>query len=170
MIQRGIYYNPKHPAAYGGVEAVFCAVKKDRVNISRRQIKEWLAEQPVYTLHKPIRKNFKRNRVLVDKIDQQWQAALVDMASLAKYNKGFKYLLTCIDVLSKYAWAVHLKNKTGLALTKAFKHILKSGRKPYLLQTDKGSEFVNRTVQNLLKKEKIGFFTTQNETKASIVE
>ena len=152
------------------MEAVYRAAQKDRVDINRQRIKEWLIKQPTYTLHKPIRKRFKRNRVVVNEIDQQWQADLVDMTSLADYNSGYKYLLTCIDVLSKYAWAVPLENKTGLALVGAFKQILKSGRKPHFLQTDKGTEFLNRNFQNLLKKEKIRFFTTQNETKASVVE
>ena len=165
-----VYYDPKHPAAFGEVEAVYRATQKDRVGINRQQIKEWLSKQPTYTLHKPIRKRFKRNRVMVNGIDQQWQADLVDMTSLARYNSGYKYLLTCIDVLSKYAWTVPIKNKTGLALIDAFKQILKCGRRPHLLQTDKGTEFLNRNFQNLLKKEKIRFFTTQNETKASVVE
>lgn len=165
-----IFYDPKHPAAYGGVEAVYRTAQKDRVDINRQQIKEWLSKQPTYTLHKPLRKTFKRNRVLVYGIDQQWQADLVDMASLIEFNKGYKYLLTCIDVLSKYAWVIPLKNKTGNALVEAFKKILKSGRKPQFLQTDKGTEFLNRNFQKLLKKEKIRFFTTQNETKASVVE
>ena len=165
-----MYYDPQHPAAFGGVEAVYRAVKKDGVNINRKQIEKWLSKQPVYTLHKPIRKHFERNRVMVNGIDQQWQADLVDMTSLAEHNSGYKYILTCIDVFSKYAWTIPLKNKTGLVLIDAFKQILKSGRKPHLLQTDKGTEFINRNFQKLLKKEEIRFFTTQNETKASVVE
>ena len=57
-------------------------------------------------MHKPVRKIFKKNRVMVGKINQQFQVDLVDMQSLSKYNDGYKYVLTCIDVLSKYAWAV----------------------------------------------------------------
>ncbi len=79
------------------------------------------------------------------------------MASLIEFNKGYKYLLTCIDVVSKYAWVIPLKNKTGNV--EAFKNILKSGRKPQFLQTDKGTELLNQNFQNL-----------QKETKASVVE
>jgi hypothetical protein len=53
-------------------------------------------------------------------IDHQWQADLVDLGKLASYSKGFEYLLTCIDVLSKYAWVVPLKDKTGKSLKEAF--------------------------------------------------
>ena len=58
------------------------------------------------------------------------------MDSLSKYNNGFKYILTVIDVLSKYAWAEPIKTKTGENLVKAFEKILKKGRKPETFHTD----------------------------------
>ena len=134
-------------------------------------MKQWLSQQDAYTLHKPIRRRFQRRRVVVAGIDYQWQADLVDLMKLAKQNKGYKYLLTCIDVLSKYAWVVPLKNKTGDCLIKAFKSIFKQGRQPLCLQTDKGTEFTNRKFQAFLKQKSVRFFTTHNEeTKASIAE
>ncbi len=103
-------------------------------------------------------------------IDDQWQADLVDVTRLKKENRGMRFLLTCIDVFSKYAWVVPLKDKTGKSLVAAFKRITKE-RQPRLLQTDKGTEFTNRTFQNYLKHQGITFFTTHNEeTKASVVE
>ena len=96
---------------------------------------------------------------------------LVDLAKLSSYNKGFKYLLTCIDVLSRYQWVVLLTDKTGKTLKDAFQVIFKSGRRPIRLQTDKGTEFINRVFQTFLKEHDMHFFTTYNEeTKASIVE
>ena len=72
---------------------------------------------------------------------------------------------------SKYAWVVPIKDKTGKTLVIAFKSVLKSGRSPKSLQTDKGTEFKNKEFQNFLKTKKIHFFTTENsETKAIIVE
>jgi hypothetical protein len=107
----------------------------------------------------------------VYEIYHQWQADLVDLGKLASYNKGFKYLLTCIDVLSRYAWIVPLKDKTGKTSKDAFQVIFKSGRRPIRLQTDKGAEFTNRVFQKFLKEHDVHFFTTHNEeTKASIVE
>ena len=97
------------------------------------------------------------------------EADLVIMDSLSKENNGFKYILTVIDVLSKYAWEP-LKTKSGENLVKAFEKILKKGRKPEKLHSDKGTEFTNRLFQTFLKKKKIFFFTTYNETKASVVE
>ena len=81
--------------------------------LNRKQIRDWLIKQDAYTLHKPVRRNFKRNRVLVDGIDEQWQLDLADMQSMKKFNDGYRYLLVCVDVFSKYAWVVPLKTKTG---------------------------------------------------------
>ena len=101
-------------------------------------------------------------------IDSQWQADLVDLQHLSWWNQGYKYLLTCIDVLSKYAWVVPLKSKTGASLVVAFESIFQKGRKPEKLQTDAGTEFKNKTFQTFLKKE--NDFVTYNETKAQVVE
>jgi transposase InsO family protein len=97
-------------------------------------------------------------RVIVGGIDQQWQMDLADMQSTQTFNDGYRYLLVCIDVFSKYAWVVPLKNKTGPTLVEALKVILTSGRKPEKIMTDQGTEFLNT------------HFRAYNETKASVVE
>ena len=159
------YYNVVAPASYGGLS------KFKPKGYTKKEVREWLQSQDTYTLHKPTRRRFPRRQVVVYGIDHQWQADLVDLAKLSSYNKGFKYLLTCIDVLSRYAWVVPLKDKTGKTLKDAFQFIFKSGRRPIRLQTDKGTEFTNRVFQKFLKEHDVHFFTTYNEeTKASIVE
>ena len=159
------YYNVVAPASYGGLS------KFKPKGYTKKEVREWLQSQDTYTLHKPTRRRFPRRQVVVYGIDHQWQADLVDLAKLSSYNKGFKYLLTCIDVLSRYAWVVPLKDKTGKTLKDAFQVIFKSGRRPIRLQTDKGTEFTNRVFQKFLKEHDVHFFTTYNEeTKASIVE
>ena len=122
-------------------------------------------------MHKPTRRRFPRRRVVDYEIDHQWQADLVDLAKLSFYNKGFKFLLTCTDVLSRYAWVVPLKEQMGKTLKDVFQVIFKSRRHPIRLQTDKGTEFTNRVFQKFLNEHDVHFFTTCNEeTKASIVE
>ena len=160
------YYTPKQPGSFGGVDALKRATK-----IKTSTLKDWLSYQDPYTLHKPVRRTFPRRRVVVSGIDSQFQADLIDVQRLKKDNDGFAYLLTVIDVVSKYAWTVPLKNKTGPKLIAAFEHIFAQGRKPLKLQTDKGTEFLNKPFQKFLKEEGVEFFTTENEDiKASVVE
>lgn len=162
------YYSPQRPGAYGGIAALQRATGK---KIKPSEIKEWLSHQDAYTLHKPVRHRFPRRRTIVGGIDHQFQADLIDVKNIKKYNDGYSFLLTCIDVFSKYAWVIPLKNKTGEALVAAFRSIFARGRRPLRLQTDKGSEFMNKTFQKFLKEEGVEFFVTENEDiKASIVE
>ena len=136
------YYNLEKAGSLGGVNALYRAVEEDgKHTIARKRIQEWLKMQDSYTLHKPVRKHYSRNRVIVGGIDDQWQADLVDLQSLSKYNNGHKYRLTCIDILSKFAWAIPLKTKTGKELATAFETILKSGRKPRDFKLMKGKNF-----------------------------
>lgn len=165
---RAVFYNAKHPGSYGGVDSTHYGIKK---KFKRGRVRDWLTHQDTYTLHKPAVRNFLRRRVVVGSIDQQFQADLVDVSKLAKFNNGYRYLLTCIDVLSKFAFVVPLRDKTGKTLVEAFKVIFASGRKCKTLQTDKGTEFTNRVFQKFLKDNDVDFFTTHNEeTKASIAE
>ncbi|GFY16493.1 uncharacterized transposon-derived protein F54H12.3 [Trichonephila clavipes] len=100
MHQAAFYENPEVPNSFGGVEALHLSVKR---KYSKKDVKHWLSQKDAYTLHKPVRHKFQRNRVFVSDIDRQFQADLVDMQSLAEFNKGYKYLLTCIDLFSKFA-------------------------------------------------------------------
>ena len=81
---------------------------------------------------------------LTGAIDQQWQLDLMDMQALASHNDGFRYVLTAIDVFSRYAWAAPTKSKSGAAVTEAFE-TLTTERHPRFVQTDKGKEFLNKT-------------------------
>ena len=164
------YFDTKSPLAFTSPLALYREAKKLHPSLTFRQVKTWLQSKDAYTLHKPVQYNFPRNRVIVTGIDDQWQADLVDISSLARFNKGYKFLLTCIDVFSKFAWVVPLKNKSGETLLNGFQSILDLGRSPEKLQTDKGTEFLKRNFQSFLKEKNIHFFTTSSELKASVVE
>ena len=96
---------------------------------------------------------------------------MVEIQKFSKWNKGVKYLLTVIDVFSKYGWIVPLKDKKTESVSSAFDHIFKkSKRKPEKLWTDKGSEFISNHFKEFLKKNFIRLYHTENEEKSSIVE
>ena len=159
------YFDPKEPGSYAGLSTYAREHKKDKS-------KELLKKFPAYSLHKPARRHFKRNRVVVGGIDHLWQCDLTDLSGIAKYNDKYKFLLFCIDVLSKYLWVIPLRSKSAETVLEAFKSILKSSkRKPLTVQSDEGKEFVNHQFKSFLKKIHIKFFFTYNaESKASIVE
>ena len=104
------------------------------------EFNEQLAEE----FHKPIIRNLKKRTVYSEFRDIIWGADLADMQLMSKFNKGFRFLLCVIDIFSKYAWVVPLKDKKGVSTLDASQKILnKSGRKPNKIWVDKGSEFYN---------------------------
>jgi transposase InsO family protein len=161
------YFDPKHPASFGSLDNFYRHTGK---KYTRKQISDWLIKQDAYTLHKPVRKHFRRRITFTAGIDDLWQGDLVDLSAVSEYNDGYRYLLTVIDVFSKFAWAVPLKNKSGKSLVDAFSKLL-AERHPTHLQTDKGTEFLNESFQKMLKTNDVKFYTSENEDiKAAVVE
>ena len=115
-------------------------------------------------LHRPIKRKFKKRRVIVNGIDKIWAADLADMTAFKDYNEGYKFLLLVIDTFSKYGYLIPLKNKKGETVADALKDIFKK-RKPGKLWTDKGKEFYNKNVKDLVE-----LYSTENEEKSSIAE
>ena len=112
-------------------------------------------------MHKQVRKWFPRNPYTVTNTDDVWEMDLADLSSLAKYNDKFKYLLNVMDIFSWYAWSVPLKDKTCTSITSALKSLFQN-RKSVTIKSDKGTEFVNATVQQYLKRQGVNFHTTHN--------
>ena len=103
-------------------------------------------EQLAKELHKPIIKKIKKRKVYAGFKDNIWGADLADMQLISKFNKGFRFLLSVIDIFSKYACVFPLKDKKGASIVNAFQKILKeSDRKPNKTWVDKGSEFYNNS-------------------------
>ena len=90
---------------------------------------------------------------------------------ISKYNKGIGYLLCVIDLFSKYAWVVPLKDNKGTNIVNTFQKILdNSKRKPNKIWTDQVSEFYNRPVKSWLKDNEIEIYSTHNEEKYVVAE
>ena len=123
-------------------------------------------------LHKPIKRKFKRRRVMVYNIDDIWSADLTNsFQSLSKQNKGYKYMLNVIDLFSKHAYSLPLKTKSSDEVMEAFDRLFKySGRQPRKLWTDQGSEFTNNKFKQFLKEHNIELYHVYNEGKACVVE
>ena len=135
---------------------------------AQRQLEQTLS----YTLHKPRRRRFPTLPTMVYGINDQFVMDLVDLPKLGKWNKGYKYLLTVIDVLSKYAWVEPLKRKSATELVAAWERLWKrlGTRHPEKVQTDSGGEFYNSKVQPFFKKQGVHHFSTHGDAHGSVVE
>ena len=122
-------------------------------------------------LHKPIIRKFKKRKVYSAFKENIWVVDLADMQLISKHNKGIRYLLCVIDLFSKYAWVVPLKDKKGVSIVNAFQKILDSSkRKPNKIWVDQGSEFYNNIFNKSLKDNDISMYSTYNEGKSIVAE
>ena len=121
-------------------------------------------------LHKPIIRKFKKRKVYSSFKDNIWGVDLADMKSLSRYNKGIKYLLCAIDLFSKYAWVVPIKDKKSTSIVNAFKKIISERRKPNKIWVDQGSEFYNKSFTDFLKMNNIEMYSTFNGGKSVVAE
>ena len=160
------YYNSSSNGSFGGVKRLVNSVR-----LKPKKVKEWLLNQDTYTLHKPIRKRFQRRQTIVYGPRKQFQIDLIDTQNIKKDNDGFGFILTCIDVFSKVATAIPIKNKTDVCVLKAIKKVFEELGIPKTVQSDLGLEFTNKKVQSYFKSINVKHFSTQNETiKAAVVE
>ena len=166
-----LYFDPKHAGAYGGVDKLYKAVrKKGKFVIGRAKIRDWLLKQEDYAVHREARSKFKRRRVVAPFVDYQWDVDTANMTFYKKDNDGYAFFVLAIDILSKFIWTVPLRTTTGQEMVLALKRMFASGRKPTHIRSDKGTEYVNKNVKNLLKNEGVTFFVTHNVVKASYAE
>lgn len=153
---------------------LFKEVNKNGKKKTLPNVKRFLQTQDVYTLNKNVNRHFNRNHYFVYYINDLWQMDLADVSTYEKENDGIKYLLTIIDALTKFAYVVPLRSKTALEVTRAFRKILNDAKKgiPKAISSDKGKEFKNSHMTNLLNKYgvKQQFLLTTSPFKASIVE
>ena len=120
-------------------------------------------------LHKSIIKKFKKRKVYSAFKGNIWAADLANMQLISKFDKGFRFLLCVVDIYSKYAWIVALKDKNGVSIVNTFQNILnKSNRKPNKIWVDKGSEFYNSHFKKWLND--IEMYSTHNEGKSVVAE
>ena len=166
---RDLYFNPKSPVAYSGLNKIWRKARDDGYKVSKSDVKSFLEDQSTYTLHKPSIKRFPFRKTMVSYTDQQWQADLVDMQKFEKDNKGHRFILTITDIFSRYAWAKPLKSKRGEEVKDVFVDIFKEA-KPEKIQFDDGKEFYNKYLKELLEQNKIEWFSSFSDKKAAVVE
>ena len=146
--------------------------KKSKGSCLKENLGNLLANsQLANELHKPIIRKFEKRKVCSSFKDNIWGVDLADMQLISKHNKGIRYHLCVIDLFSKYAWVVPLKDKKGVSIVNAFQNIFKkSNRKTNKIWVDQGSEFYNNVLKKWLKDNDISMYSTYNEGKSVAAE
>lgn len=167
-----LYYDLNNSIAFSSPRVFKEYLKKNNFTAEAKTVKNWLRNQKAYTLHKPRRVRFPRNKYNLANIGDFWQADLMDVQRLSRINKGYKYILAVIDCFSKLGWCIPIKSKQPAEIIKGFEIIFeKNHNKPRNLHTDKGREFVNKLFQEFLERNGVKFFKASDPvTKASICE
>lgn len=155
---RDAYYDISHSAGFSSISKL-----AKHVGTSKENVKEWFKSQEAYSLHKPIRRNFKRNRYFAPSQGYQYESDLADFSSISVENDGFKFLLVVIDVFSKVAHVEPMKNKSGKTTAEALAKILKRMGPAIIFRTDRGLEYKNSHVAKILAQENMKHVVTDNE-------
>ena len=159
-----VYYQIGHPASYGGVEKL-----RRATGSSRKKAQEFLARSDEYSEYRPARRRFTRRKTIAR---HQWEILQVDLADFqqeSRINKGFRYVLVAIDILSKYVFYVALKKKKSQELQRAFNQIFRTAV-PKMIHSDRGGEFTSKSMQDYFKRKGIHWYHTFSENKATLAE
>ena len=109
---RYMYFNPKKSGSFSGITQFYTAIKEDgKYNLSKYMVAKWLRKNDVYTTTRKITPKFLRPTVNVSGIDETWEIDLADFSLYASENDGYKFILVCIDVFSRYLWGIPIKSK-----------------------------------------------------------
>lgn len=167
QILEEIYKNPEHEGSYGSLTQLYRSVK--HLGITRSQVRDYLQQQPSFSLNKKLDRVFTRPRVVVSAKNQQWDTDTCNMTKYRKYNKGYNYYAVFIDIFTRYLFTVPLKTLTAEEMKRALMSIFKY-EKPTKIRSDMGSEYKAKVIERYLKSEKVLHFFATNEVKANYAE
>ncbi len=150
--------------AYGGILRL-----QEASGLSKSKVLSFLYSKPSYTKYRNVRKRFPRLKTIAFRINEIWSLDLAFVDKLAKYNKGVKYLLVAVDVLSRYLRVQPMKDKYAKTAAAAFAKMLNKRVKPEKVWVDKGTEF-KAEFERYCKRKAIHLYTTQSEKKSAFAE
>lgn len=166
------YLDPSAPGAFGSSKKFAHELRRKGIKVKQSTVDEVLGETNLY---RPggRRKGVFTRKVLAFSPSDQWQADLADFQGLAKQNSNYRYLLAAVDCFSRKAYTEPLRTKHGAEVAHALEMLFSRSENgpPRKLQTDRGKEFYNIHVKEMLKKHNVRLFSTYtDETKASMAE
>ena len=165
-----LYYRPGEVGAFRGPKALFQAARRHgHKDISFQDCKDFLATQPTYSLYRPRRLNFRRNKIRATYPGDVVQIDIMDMQKFKSSNK-YIYVLLAYDTYSKFLQGVPLKNREAPGVLQGLKTFLRGPIGFSAIYWDKEGSFLSRKIQRFLKDAGIHNYTTKSVVKAPGVE
>ncbi|KAL3087830.1 hypothetical protein niasHS_009570 [Heterodera schachtii] len=167
-----IYYDLRSPASYAGMLKVWEEAKRRNPRISLHNVYDFLHRQRTYTLFKPRRNIFPRLKTVPSGLHTDWQCDLCIMDTLRAHNDGYRYILVCIDVLSRKIFTAESESKKSEHMIEAFEKVFKkAGVLPNKLYSDAGLEFqAKRMIEYWKQKDIIKHIMYSPSLHAGVVE
>ena len=159
------YLDPSSPSCFTSVREI----KRQVPQAKRKEIENYLKTVRTYTLHRRIVNKFKRKKTISPGKFFSIQADLVDYSKYAAKNDGFKWILTVLDIYTRYLYTFPLKNKGGEEVSKAFRKLFKE-YVPLSVYTDGGKEFKNTNVQSLFEEYNIRHIVPYSQLHCALLE
>ncbi|KAL3079413.1 hypothetical protein niasHS_013059 [Heterodera schachtii] len=154
-----LYKDLSSPVAFTSAEPLLREARKSQPKINRTDVQNYLATQRTYTLHRQAKRRYRRLPTLAPGLHTEWQADLASFDRLGKQNRVYKYLLVCIDTLSRQVFVQPVKTKTSTNMIRAFGRIFKRSKYiPWKVLTDQGKEFTARAVQQFFRTNDVEHF------------
>ena len=139
--------------------------------IPLKKIKQWMHGLDAYTIHKQAKKPNPRNPTFVYRKRYQFQIDLVELGRLGEENDNYRYLLTCIDIFTRFAFVEPLKNKTATEFLRGFKAIMNRAKRfPLKILADRGSEIKNKHMRQFCRENGIHLLHSDNFVHAPFIE
>ena len=165
---RRSWLSSRYSGSFSGVSGFIKNRKKWK---DAKVVEQELQKLEGFALHRPIRKKFRRNKILAHYQHSIYGADLADISKYARYNRPYRWILFVIDSFSKYLWTVPLKNKSAESVISAFKKVFReAGTRPALLHTDMGREFTSKDFTDFLKENKVKRYSIYSVMKSAICE
>lgn len=165
---QNVYFDSKSPVAFSGINKTWNFIRKDN-KVTKKQLVKWLLSQDSFTSFRPLKKNFKRPRVVSPYKNYLWMTDTAYMINFKENNDGYSFFVVFIDTFTRHLIAYPLKTLRAsemiAAMTKAFQD-----QKCQIMYSDAGTEYTAKLVKAFLKKEKVSQYFSRSDTKSSMAE
>jgi transposase InsO family protein len=165
-----LYLGKGSSVRFAGQQHLYRAAKQHKITL--QNVRDYLAQQRVWTLHKPVRRAFPRLPTNCDTLDMLHESDLLDLQKHAKNNEGYRYILCVIDCLSRFAWVRPLRTKSSRDVMPALQDIYEKSkhRLPVYFLTDRGTEYFGSPMPEFFRSHGIIHYSTGSELGAAIAE